>query len=122
MFLVVAILALLMTGCAVDQPSPRVRTKMITKVIVANCPTDDQLKDAAIAASRATYSKAPRFYTSGSGACPCRDDTYEKKGIKLVCGDQSAEAKTNWVLCRREQVPLALVVEMKAKIPGCAHD
>jgi hypothetical protein len=115
--------ALFLSGCAVDPPAPIVRTKIVKEYVRqpggSGCPADDQIRDAAIAASRATYFKAPRIYRSGSGACPCRNDTYEKDGVKLVCGNKSAEAKTGWVLCRREQVPATLLAELKSKIPEC---
>lgn len=122
MLRLVICVALFLSGCAVDAPAPIVRTRIIKEYVKepgGSCPTDDQIKDAAIAASRATYFKAPRIYRSGSGACPCRHDTYKRKGVELVCGNQSAEAKKGWVLCRREQVPPALVAEMKSKIPEC---
>jgi hypothetical protein len=78
------------------------------------CPSDDQIKDAAIAASRATYFKAP-----SGGTCPCRYDTYAKGGETLVCGGLSVEAKTGWVMCRPEQVPTELVTKLKARMPEC---
>jgi hypothetical protein len=102
MLRVIACVALLASACAVDPPPPTMTTRTVVKVVkvetAKGCPSGDQIKDAAIAASRATYFKAPRIYRSGSGACPCRDDTYEKDGSKLKCGDQSAEAKTGWVM------------------------
>src|SRR5262249_16204930 len=111
MLRVVICVALLVSGCAVDPPATVVRTRIVKEYIrepsdtgAGSCPTDDQIKDAAIAASRATYFKAPRTYRSGSGACPCRHDTYEKNGVERECGNMSAEAKTGWVLCRKEQV------------------
>jgi hypothetical protein len=121
MLRVVICVALLVSGCAVDPPAPIIRTKIVKEYIrepsgtrTGSCPTDDQIKDAEIAASRATY-----FRRNGSGPCPCRHDTYEKNGVERECGNLSAEAKTGWVLCRKEQVPVGLVAEMKAKIPEC---
>jgi hypothetical protein len=89
------------------------------RTVNINCPTDDQIKDIAIAASRATYFKAPRIYRSGSGDCPCRHDTYEQNGKKLPCNEKSAEAKKHWVICDREDVPKTLVEELKVKMSAC---
>jgi len=119
MLRVVICVALFLSGCAVDPPATIVRTRIVKEYITEPrgtrfCPTDNQIKEIAIAASRATYFKRNR-----SGACPCRDDRYKRNGVELPCGNLSAEAKTGWVLCRKEQVPAGLVTEMKAKIPEC---
>ena len=115
MFRVIACAVSILAGCAYEPPKPTVVTKTIVQTVNTSCPSEDEIRDIAIAASRDTYSKAP----GGRRTCPCRRDTYEKGGVKLECGDQSAEAKTKWVLCRREQVSAALVAELKGKIPAC---
>jgi hypothetical protein len=112
MFRVVACVVLILSGCAYEAAPTRVVRRTIVNV---SCPTDDEFRDMAIAASRNTYSKSP----SHSGTCPCRADKYEWKGTLRECGEQSAEAKTGWVLCQRHQVPATLIAEMKSKIPAC---
>jgi hypothetical protein len=77
--------ALLLTGCAFD-------SKRVVE-INRSCPTDDQIRDAAIVASQDTYKKSPSV---------------------------SARAAKGWVYCPRNDVPLSLVRAMKAKIQGCA--
>src|SRR5262249_39760349 len=127
MLRVVVCLALLVTGCAVDTPATIVRTKIVKEYIkepgsgtrVVYCPTEDQIRSAAVEASRRTYFKAPRIHRSGSGACPCRGDTYTTRdGEKHVCGEKSAEAKRAWVMCHREQVPNDLVGKIMAGLPA----
>jgi hypothetical protein len=116
MFRVIACVALMLSGCAYEAPPTQVVRKTVVNV---SCPTDDEFRDMAIAASRDTYFKAPRIYKSGSGACPCREDTYERNGVKLKRGEHSAEAKKKWVLCKKDQVPATLIAEMKATVPSC---
>ena len=112
MFRAIVCVALILSGCA-HEAAP---TQIVRKTVVnVSCPTDDEFRDMAIAASRDTYSKAP----GGSRTCACRRDTYEWMGKKLPCGERSAEAKTGWLLCQRDQVPITLVAEMKAKIAAC---
>ena len=125
---VIVCVALLASGCALDPPPAMiVQTKTITKVVTepiiriekVACPTDDQIKDIAIAASRATYFKAPRIYRSGTGDCPCRYDTFTQEGKVLSCEGISAEDRGDWVMCRPEKVPPDLVEKLKAKTPEC---
>jgi hypothetical protein len=128
MLRVLVCVALLASGCALNAqppaPSARTKTIVVTKPVIENvrlaCPTDDQIKDAAIAASRATYFKAPRIYRSGSGACPCRYDVYTQDGVKRSCEGISSEDKKGWVMCRREQVTPELLRDIRAKMPDCA--
>jgi hypothetical protein len=121
MLRVVVCVALIVSGCAVDPPATVVRTRIVKEYIrepsgtlASSCPTDDQIIEAAIAASRATY-----FRRGGSGPCPCRYDTYKRQGVERECGNLSAEAKTGWVLCKKEQVSPSLLAELKSKIPEC---
>ena len=69
MFRVIAFIASLLSGCA-DETAP---TQVVRKTVInVACPTDDEFRDMAVAASRDTYSKAP----GGSRTCPCRKDTF----------------------------------------------
>ncbi len=132
MLRVIVCVALLTSGCAFDPPPVTiVQTKTITKVVKepviqiekvrVACPTDDHIKDIAIAASRETYFKAPKISgsRSGSGDCPCRHDTFMQEGEVRLCGENSAEARGDWVMCHREKVPPDLVEKLKAKMPEC---
>jgi hypothetical protein len=94
--------ALLLTGCAFDSK----------RVVEMNrsCPTDDQIRDAAIVASQDTYKKSPSII----GTCPCPNFTIRDG---TACG---ARAAKGWVYCSRNDVPLSVVRAMKAKIQGCA--
>jgi hypothetical protein len=63
--------------------------------------------------------KAPRIYRSGSGACPCREDTYTTRdGEKHACGEKSAEAKRAWVMCDPKKVPSDLVDKIRVSLPA----
>ena len=123
-------IALVVSGCAFDpQPATITQTITVTKVVKepviqierVACPSDDQIKDIAMAASRETYFKAPKIHggRSGSGDCPCRRDTFMQDGEVRPCGEYSAEARGDWVMCHKDKVPPDLVEKLRAKMPGC---
>ena len=85
------------------------------EVPVAACPSDDQLRDAAIAASRATYANAP----GGTRSCACPTDTYGNRGVTLSCNGAGAIRPSGWVMCERTHVFDEVVSEMKTKIAAC---
>ena len=100
-------------------PVAMVPARTVTKRVEVRtpiCPTDDQLRDVAIAASRATYQHAP----GGARSCACPTDTYVNRGATLPCNGPGAIKPSSWAMCSREQVPPTLVDEMRAKIAACA--
>ena len=106
--IVVAVLAIVVTGCASYQPraAPPVQRVQIV------CPTDDQLKDTAIEVSKATYRNAP----GGSRTCACPNDTFERNGQQVPCASPGAIRPATWVMCQRTDVPVSLLAKMKAKL------
>jgi hypothetical protein len=128
MLRVLACVALFLSGCAFDPPpEPIVHTKIVTRVVKeyvretkgevtrVACPTDDQIRAAAVEASRWTYLDPNRPTGDGSGDCPCRRDKYTTKaGVTRQCGETSAEAKNAWVMCDPKKVPDDLVEKIKA--------
>lgn len=106
----------LLAGCVSPQPEavePRTLVQVVTK-----CPSEDQLRDAAVAASRATYRRAP----GGSRTCPCSYDTYvDGHGKERWCGDPAGGAvkPASWVMCQRSDVPAEVVKAMRNKT-GCS--
>src|SRR5262249_39120559 len=116
---VIFCVALLLSGCAFNPPVKSaarviVRERVVEKerVVEVNraCPTDAEIRDAAIVASQDIYKQA----SGGSRTCPCPEST-ASDGSR--CGDRAAEG---WVYCTREDVPLSVVIVMKDKIQGCA--
>ena len=100
--------AVIACGCALD-PAPKPRaSRVVVKERVA-CPTDDQIRDAAVVASQDTYKKSPGVI----GSCPCPDF---KASDGSRCGRRAAKG---WVYCTREDVPASVVQSMKDKIEGC---
>jgi hypothetical protein len=113
MLRVIVCVALLASGCVFDPATTTImRARVVKETVKIACSTEDQIKDVAVEASRATYLKHV-------GNCPCRYDTYERGGTKRECGELSAEAQAKWVMCRREQVPPDLVTKLKAQMPEC---
>src|SRR5436190_22311651 len=112
MLRVAVCVALLISGCALDPP-PASRIVVKERVVEVNrpCPTDDQLRDAAVVASQDTYRRSP----SVIGTCPCPDF---KASDGSRCGRRAAKG---WVYCAREDVPAPVVQEMKDKIKGCTR-
>lgn len=109
----------MIAGCAVDtkvgqQANVRTVTKtVVKKLLLPSCPTDDQLRDAAIEVSIATYRKAP----GSSRSCACPGDRYIRQDIERDCTSFGT-----FVMCNREQVPGALLNAMKDRIPACRSD
>jgi hypothetical protein len=110
MLRVLVCVVLLQSGCAFD-PLPRTitRTPVKERVVDRACPTDDQIKDAAVVASQDTYRKSPGVI----GSCPCPDFT-ASDGSR--CGRRAAKG---WVYCSRDDVPPTIVQAMKAKLASC---
>jgi hypothetical protein len=113
MLRVLVCFALLVSACAFDPP-PKPMTRMVVKErlveINRSCPTDDQIRDAAVVASQDTYGKSPGVV----GSCPC-PDFKAKDGSR--CGGRAARG---WVYCVREDVPSSVVQAMNDKIQGCS--
>ena len=126
LLIVAASAAIGLAACARDEASSvksgiqatrtvtRVKTKEV-RVEVPICPSDDQLRDAAIEVSIATYRNAP----NGSRTCACPSDTYTRLGLPMPCAGNTAIKPAEWVMCTREQVPDSVVASMRAKFPGC---
>ena len=117
------VLASALFGCAsrevADSGSSTVRT--VTRTVVNKvgvCPTDDQLRDAAIEVSKVDYQNRP---TGGSKTGACAGDSYVNGGRTVLCGSPEAGAigVAKGVMYSRNDVPPALVVEMKSKIAAC---
>ena len=129
LFFIACIAAMITTflpGCVREpqQPAQIVQTRTITKTVTQRievktpvCPTDSQLREVAIAASRATYQQAP----GGERGCACPTDTYQNRGATLSCSGPGAIKSSSWTMCTQEQVPQSLVDQMRAKIEACAQ-
>ena len=135
MLRVLVCVALLLSGCAFDEPAPRyqvanvprtraapsdsAKTENRTEKIPVACPTDGQIRAIAVEASRATYLHPSRPKGGGSGSCPCRRDEYKTKdGVLHSCKGESAEDRKNWVMCHPETVPRELVEKIKGDLPA----
>ena len=101
---VIFCVALLLSGCAFNPPVKSaarviVKERVLEKerVVEVNraCPTDAEIRDAAVVASQDIYKQAP----GGSRTCPCPDST-ASDGSR--CGDRGAKG---WLDCSREDDP-----------------
>src|SRR5262245_39983489 len=107
--LVVVALMIMTAACAGNDPPAQQRIARRVNVL---CPTDDQLKDMAIEASKATYRQAP----GRSRTCACPEDIYVRSGEQVSCSAPGAIRPATWVMCRRRDVPSSLLATMKAKL------
>ena len=112
-------------GCALEPPEQaammptRTIKKTVTKRVEVKtpvCPTDGQLRELAIAASRATYQQAP----GGERSCACPTDSYVNRGVTLPCNGPGAIKPSSWAMCTPEHVPQTLVDQMRGKIAACS--
>ena len=117
-----AAVVILMTGCAQQSPSPAPSSaahpatrNIVKRVSVPVCPSDAQLRAAAIEASRATYQQAP----GGQHNCACPIDTYVNRGVTHSCSGTGAVKPSSWAMCTAAQVPQTLVDQMKTKFSAC---
>lgn len=120
----IVVLASIVGGCVSSEAPEMAAVRTVTRTVVKKvpvatpavaCPTNDQLRDAAIEVSKTTYRNA----LGGSRTCACPDDTYEHMGVRRSCSAPGAVKPSDWAMCSRDQVPQAVVDRMKAKLPPC---
>src|SRR5215510_12710468 len=118
MLRVLICVALFVSSCAFQPPAPRyqfmtvarpAKTEIRTEKIRVACPTDDQIRDAIIASSRATYRINP--YTTGH--CGCLGD--------WMINDKPCTNLATWVMCTPADVDTkapGLVEKIRLSLPA----